>query len=162
MLSKPSFRRSANCGRFDIMLSATDLQKFPVESISSGNLNQDWIDRNGLEKPVLIEKAEGLGLKLPDPSSSLNDIAGIIGHDFPIKVIGVGEQTEIAANIGEYAQYISNRTSDHKVLNLISLEVSATRLSSKVQSPTLVREVDWIDKCWPLDRRARRSEEHTS
>ena len=155
MLSKPSFRRSANCGRFDIMLSGTDLQKFPVESISSGNLNQEWIDRNGLEKPVLIKKAEGLGLKLPDSSSSLNDIAGIIGHDFPIKVIGVGEQTEISANIGEYAQYISNRTSDHKVLNLISLEVSATRLSSKVQSPTLVREVDWIDKCWPLDRRAR-------
>ena len=24
-----------------------------------------------------------------------------------------------------------------------------------MQSPTLVREVDWIDKCWPLDRRAR-------
>lgn len=155
MLSKPSFRRSANCGRFDVMLSGKELQKFPVEIIQSGTLNQQWIDKNGLEKPVLIEKADGLGLKLPDPSSNLSDIAGIIGHDFPIKVIGVGEQSEIAANIGEYAQYISSRTSDHKVLNLISLEVSATRLSSKVQSPTLVREVDWIDKCWPLDRRAR-------
>lgn len=155
MLSKPSFRRSANCGRFDVMLSGKEILKFPAEKIHSGTLNQEWIDKNGLEKPVLIEKADGLGLKLPDPSSSLSDIAGIIGHDFPIKVIGVGEQTEIAANIGEYAQYISSRTSDHKVLNLISLEVSATRLSSKVQSPTLVREVDWIDKCWPLDRRAR-------
>ena len=155
MLSKPSFRRSASCGRFDVMLAGKDLQKFPVERILSGTLTQEWIDCNGLEKPVLIERAEGLGLKLPDSSTSLSDIAGIIGHDFPIKVIGVGEQSEISANIGEYAQYMSSRTSDHKVLNLISLEVSATRLSSKVQSPTLVREVDWIDKCWPLDRRAR-------
>jgi Jumonji helical domain len=137
------------------MLDGKQLQNFPAEKFNSQTLTQLWLDTDGFERPVIIENMAGLGMKLPDSSSKLSDIATIIGPKFPIKVIGVGEQSEISANIGDYAHYIANRTADHKVLNLISLEVSATRLSGKVQSPSLVREVDWIDKCWPLDRRAR-------
>lgn len=155
MIANPSFRRSAKCGRFNAMLGGKQLQNFPAEKLNSQTLTQLWLDTDGFDKPVIIENMAGLGMKLPDSSSKLSDIASIIGPDFPIKVIGVGEQSEISANIGDYAHYIANRTADHKVLNLISLEVSATRLSGKVQSPSLVREVDWIDKCWPLDRRAR-------
>lgn len=137
------------------MLEGKKLQNFPAEKFTSQTLTQSWLDSDGFERPVIVESMAGMGMKLPDPSSKLSDIASIIGPNFPIKVIGVGEQSEISANIGDYAHYIANRTADHKVLNLISLEVSATRLSGKVQSPSLVREVDWIDKCWPLDRRAR-------
>lgn len=137
------------------MLEGKQLQNFPAEKFNSQTLTQLWLDTDGFERPVIIENMAGLGMKLPDSSSKLSDIASIIGPNFPIKVIGVGEQSEISATIGDYAHYIANRTADHKVLNLISLEVSATRLSGKVQSPSLVREVDWIDKCWPLDRRAR-------
>ena len=155
MINNPSFRRSAKCGRFDAMLSGRDVKSFPIETITGKNLTQSWIDSDGLEKPVLIENAAGLGLKLPASTTKLSDIADIIGHKFPINVIAVGEQSEVAANIGDFAFYLANRSADHKILNLISLEISATRLSNKVQSPSLVREVDWIDKCWPLDRRAR-------
>ena len=155
MLNNPSFRRSANCGRFDSMLKGRELQYYPIEKMIAKDLTQSWIDSNGLDKPVLFESAAGLGLKLPPKGTKLSDIAAIIGPDHPIKLIAVGEQSEIPSTLGNYAQYISNRSVDHKVLNLISLEVSATRLSGKVQSPSLVREVDWIDKCWPLDRRAR-------
>ena len=155
MLSNPSFRRSANCGRFDTMLKGRELQCFPIEKMNAKDLKQSWIDSNGLEKPVLIEDATGLGLRLPPTGTKLSDIAAIIGSGHPIKVIAVGEQSEIACTLGTYANYLANRSADHKVLNLISLEVSATRLSGKVQSPSLVREIDWIDKCWPLDRRAR-------
>ena len=155
MIANPSFRRSAKCGRFNSMLEGKQLQNFPAEKFNSQTLTQLWLDTDGFERPVIIENMAGLGMKLPDSSSKLSDIASIIGPNFPIKVIGVGEQSEISATIGDYAHYIANRTADHKVLNLISLEVSATRLSGKVQSPSLVREVDWIDKCWPLDRRAR-------
>ena len=155
MISNPSFRRSASCGRFNAMLSGKQLKSFVIERIRAEDVTQQWIDHNGLERPVLVANVAGLGLKLPDSSTTLSDIAGVIGPNLPIKIIGVGEQSEITASLGDYAYYMANRTPDHKVLNLISLEVSATRLSGRVQSPTLVRDVDWIDKCWPLDRRAR-------
>ena len=34
-------------------------------------------------------------------------------------------------------------------LNLITLEFSNTRLARCVESPSLVREIDWIDHLWP-------------
>lgn len=153
MINNPFFRKSANCSRFDALLSGKQLKTFKIQTIDPKNLSKFWID--GLEKPCLIEKSTGLGIKLPDSSTTLGDIAKIIGTGFPIKIIGVGEQSEIASTIGDYSYYLANRTADHKILNLISLEFSATKLSARVQSPILVREVDWIDKCWPLDRRAK-------
>ena len=56
---------------------------------------------------------------------------------------------------GDYADYLKNRTQRHKVLNMISLEFSTTPLNAKVQSPQFVRDIDWIDVIWPMDRRAR-------
>ena len=34
------------------------------------------------------------------------------------------------------------------MLNLITLEVSGTRLAEQIQSPRFVRQVDWIDRVW--------------
>ena len=96
------------------------MQNFPAEKFNSQTLSQLWLDTDGFERPVIIENMAGLGMKLPDSSSKLSDVASIIGPNFPIKVIGVGEQSEISATIGDYAHYIANRTADHKVLNLIS------------------------------------------
>lgn len=36
-----------------------------------------------------------------------------------------------------------------RLLNVISLEFSHTKLEHYVQSPTLVRQVDWVDVVWP-------------
>ena len=40
-----------------------------------------------------------------------------------------------------------------RVLNVISLEFSDTPLMKHVQSPRIVRELDWIDTVWPKDRK---------
>lgn len=38
-----------------------------------------------------------------------------------------------------------------KILNVISLEVTKTKLESLVQGPKMVRDVDWIDQLWPKE-----------
>ena len=57
--------------------------------------------------------------------------------------------------LGEYAYYLTNRSSHHKVLNMITLEFSNTNMNLKLQSPLFVRNIDWIDLIWPLERRIR-------
>ena len=42
-----------------------------------------------------------------------------------------------------------------KILNQISLEFSDTPLGKKVVSPQFVRDLDWIDNCWPSNLRQR-------
>lgn len=52
-------------------------------------------------------------------------------------------------------RYLEGCTRAHKVLNLISLEVSDTPLSSSILPPRFVRQVDWSHRYWPDTRRAR-------
>ena len=70
-------------------------------------------------------------------------------------MIEVGTQSEISATIGDYAQYLDERTVDHKVINMISLELSKTTVGSKVLAPRVVRMIDWVDSFWDKKRRAR-------
>lgn len=153
MVNDSEFRKSAKCVYFSNILLSKTVDIFPICKLKGKELSKEWIETNGLVEPILIEEhASSLGMKVPDSSVTISDVANTIGVEFPLKIIGVGEQNEILGwSIGDYAHYLTNRTADHKVLNLISLEISPTPLSSKIQSPSLVRDIDWIDKCWPLE-----------
>lgn len=47
-----------------------------------------------------------------------------------------------------------------KVYNVISLECTGTELAKLVRPPLLVKEIDWVDNCWP-DARKKRKPSHT-
>ena len=133
-----------NVAKFSIILCMTEIM------FKGKLLTEEMLCKEGLEAPILIRASENsrkhLGLKLPSPDTTLSDIADSIGRDFPVKVIEVGAQHEIEGyTIGQYADYLANRSSMHKLLNMISLEVSATSLSTSILSPRVVRQVDWID-----------------
>lgn len=48
----------------------------------------------------------------------------------------------------EWQKYYED-TSKKKLLNVISLEFSHTKLENYVQSPAIVRQIDWVDVVWP-------------
>ena len=48
----------------------------------------------------------------------------------------------------EWQKYYEDSNKE-RLLNVISLEFSHTKLENYVQSPELVRQVDWVDVVWP-------------
>ena len=157
MLKSTSFRRTAQDSKFTEMLKSKLVPLFPVKKTSAAEI-RSLIAKCGLEQPLLLDVEESLkmGGLLPDHNMTLADVADVIGPDTPIKIIEVESQGEITdRTLSEFADYLQNRTDSHKTLNMISLEVSATPLSTRVQAPQVVRELDWIDFMWPLERRAR-------
>jgi hypothetical protein len=42
-----------------------------------------------------------------------------------------------------------------KILNVISLEVSGTKLGDMISPPRLVRELDWVENYWPSTRKGK-------
>lgn len=94
------------------------------------------IDKNGLEYPVLITDKDGLGLSVPDSDFSISDVASVVGGSHRVNVIDVASQLELGSwPLSDWAEYFENRTAQHKVLNLISLEISGTNLSPYVFGP---------------------------
>ena len=59
-------------------------------------------------------------------------------------------------SLGKWAAYFRTPASDRaKVLNVISLEVSDTDLGAMILPPRIVREIDWVEKHWPANKRGK-------
>jgi F-box/leucine-rich repeat protein 10/11 len=67
----------------------------------------------------------------------------------------VGTQSSLSGwTLGKWASYYSTEpTSREKIRNVISLEISGTKLGEQVLPPRLVRDIDWVEKFWPDNRK---------
>ncbi|KAG1701334.1 Lysine-specific demethylase 2B [Nymphon striatum] len=66
-----------------------------------------------------------------------------------IDVMDTETQTDTQMSMKEWCKYYENKEQRTRLLNVISLEFSHTRLENYVESPTVVRQVDWSDMVWP-------------
>ncbi|KAH9925328.1 uncharacterized protein B0H18DRAFT_1009704 [Fomitopsis serialis] len=110
-----------------------------------------------MKEPIVIEAPEGLGMKMPLKSFTVEDVATVIGEDSPVEVIDVATQSNVPGwTLGKWAEYYNQEPSARdKVRNVISLEISGTELADKVLPPRVVRELDWVEKFWPSTKRGR-------
>ncbi|SNX87116.1 probable JmjC domain-containing histone demethylation protein 1 [Melanopsichium pennsylvanicum] len=96
------------------------------------------------------------GMVVPPPKMTIFDVADIIGHDTPVEVIDVASQSSVKSSwtISEWAEYFDTpKEKKKKTLNVISLEVTNTPMQAYVEAPQLVRDLDWVTRDWPEERR---------
>eukprot|EP01031_Cornospumella_fuschlensis_P029930 gene29930-36145_t len=145
------------------MLASKSLPDFPIERIPAEKFEYATVLQTGFNLPFVVTgSTEEFGIKIPKDKADLVSIAELVGRDKPVRIIEVGKQRELLGyKLGEYADFLRNRMSrdetntdsskeDTRVLNMISLEFSGTRLASHVSSPHFVNLIDWVD-----NRRAR-------
>ncbi|XP_054876426.1 lysine-specific demethylase 7A [Poeciliopsis prolifica] len=109
-----------------------------------------YLERHGFNYPIVITEMEGLGLKLPPPTFSVKDVEQYVGGDKVIDVIDVARQADSKMKLSEFIKYF---TKPHrpKVLNLISLEFSDTKMSESVEVPDVAKKMSWVENYWPDD-----------
>ncbi|KAJ8954239.1 hypothetical protein NQ318_005835 [Aromia moschata] len=111
-------------------------------------LNVAYFQRHGFNTPLLFKEKTGLGLRLPTSNFSINDVRMCVGSRRVLDVMDVNTQKNSEMTMKEWQRYYEDPDKD-KLLNVISLEFSHTKLENYVQSPTVVRQVDWVDCVWP-------------
>lgn len=108
--------------------------------------------KDGFTQPILVEKPTGLGVVVPtEPNFDIDSVAELVGNR-DLDVIDVLEQAELDPSwrMENWVDYFNQPPHLRKrILNVISLEFSDTKLIHKVRSPKVVRMVDWIDNVWP-------------
>uniref|UniRef100_A0A8C1MCR8 JmjC domain-containing protein n=1 Tax=Cyprinus carpio TaxID=7962 RepID=A0A8C1MCR8_CYPCA len=67
-----------------------------------------------------------------------------------IDVIDVARQADSKLKLGEFVKYYY-QPERPKVLNLISLEFSDTRMGDLVEVPEIVQKMSWVENYWPDD-----------
>ncbi|KAJ1979864.1 JmjC domain-containing histone demethylation protein 1 [Dimargaris xerosporica] len=138
--------------KYTKLLQARTFTPAPFPAFETGQiLTAAWLETHGLDEPVLVRKPQGLDLIMPSPDLSVDEIAQLIGSETPVDVIDVANQGELTGwDMGQWAKYVNQRIRD-RILNVISLEVTDTPLTSHIQRPKVVREIDWINTVWPTE-----------
>uniref|UniRef100_H3AYU5 Histone lysine demethylase PHF8 n=1 Tax=Latimeria chalumnae TaxID=7897 RepID=H3AYU5_LATCH len=111
-------------------------------------LTVEYLEENSFSVPILVAKKDGLGMTIPSSSFTINDVEYHIGADRVIDVIDVTRQADCKMKLGDFVKFYNSPNRD-KVLNVISLEFSETRLSNLVETPKIVRKLSWVENLWP-------------
>lgn len=102
----------------------------------------------GFSKPIAVDKMEGLGLRVPPSTFTVRDVERYLEPEKTVDVIDVEQQTECRMTFREFANYFTD-VDRKRLLNLISLEVSDTKLGAIVEPPTVARKLDFLTTYWP-------------
>ncbi|KAM6986360.1 lysine-specific demethylase 7B-like isoform 1-T1 [Aplochiton taeniatus] len=109
-----------------------------------------YLERHGFQYPIAVTEMEGLGLKLPPVTFSVTDVEQYVGGDKVIDVIDVARQADSKMKLREFVKYYY-KSHRPKVLNLISLEFSDTKMSELVVVPDVAQKMSWVENYWPDD-----------
>ena len=91
-----------------------------------------------------------LGMKVPSKGFTVGDVRNAVGSRRLVDVIDVYTQKNSQMTMKDWHKYFDQKKEERTdLLNVISLEVSNTKLDSQILAPKVVRQIDWIDKVWP-------------
>ncbi|ERE86756.1 lysine-specific demethylase 7-like protein [Cricetulus griseus] len=121
-----------------------------VVKMHGSQLTQRYLEKHGFDVPIMVPKLDDLGLRLPSPAFSVMDVERYVGGDKVIDVIDVARQADSKMTLHNYVTYFMN-PSRPKVLNVISLEFSDTKMSELVEVPDIARKLSWVENYWPDD-----------
>ncbi|KJH44404.1 hypothetical protein DICVIV_09570 [Dictyocaulus viviparus] len=127
------------------------------KSFDKGNLMsvmrydfEDLLTSERFNHPDLVERIDPKG-KMPKAEDfGVDDVLRLVGGNRMIEVVEVSGQTSVKMTLQDFIDYYNTPKEQRETLyNVLSLEFSNTELEDIVQSPDLVRKVDWVDNHWP-------------
>ncbi|KAL4655879.1 lysine-specific demethylase phf2-like [Arapaima gigas] len=121
-----------------------------VVKLSGSQLTVEYLEENGFTEPILVLKKDGLGSTMPVPTFYVSDVENYVGPDVVVDVVDVTKQTDSKMKLKDFVDYYYS-TNRKRVLNVINLEFSGTRMASLVESPEIVRKLSWVENYWPDD-----------
>ncbi|XP_043084773.1 lysine-specific demethylase 7B-like, partial [Puntigrus tetrazona] len=121
-----------------------------LQPMHGSQVTQRYLERHGFRYPIAVHKMEGLGLCLPPPDFSVKDVERYVGGDKVIDVIDVARQADSKMKLSAFVKYYYSPQRP-KVLNVISLEFSDTKMSELVVVPDIAQKMSWVENYWPDD-----------
>ncbi|CAF1108320.1 unnamed protein product [Rotaria magnacalcarata] len=123
-----------------------------VEELTANEFNLSYVQRTGFPNPIVIKQHRGLGLRVPTSKFTVHDVRTCVGSQRLIDVVHVDTQQSSQMTMKSWTDYYDQPSEKRtRLLNVISLEFSHTKLERYVESPSIVREIDWVSNAWPQD-----------
>ncbi|KAK3059511.1 JmjC domain-containing histone demethylation protein 1, partial [Coniosporium uncinatum] len=131
----------------------------PTRTVSPGFVPQpdgmlgESSEQSGFEYELAEDVGQDkLGMVIPQ-GLTVPRVAELYGPEEKVEVIDVKSQEgeDKRWNMRKWADYYESTAEDKKVRNVISLEVSRSKLGRLIRRPQVVRDLDLQDSVWPKD-----------
>jgi F-box/leucine-rich repeat protein 10/11 len=125
----------------------------------------DYFKKYGFKTPLVCKEQKGLGLRVPSESFSVDDVKRCVGSQRVLDVMDVSTQKALTMTMKDWCTYYADDNKKReRLLNVISLEFSHTKLEQYIQvgklktrfqkvihiqfifirkAPLIVRQLDW-------------------
>lgn len=126
-------------------------QVFSPEPLDDAAGSDDWSARDPEYATIPDEGQDALDMVIPQ-GLTVRQVAELYGPEEKVEVIDVKSQNgeNKKWNMRRWADYYENHN-NKVVRNVISLEVSRSRLGRLIRRPKIVRDLDLQDSVWPED-----------
>lgn len=124
----------------------------PVQELAGTDITLEYFQRHGFETPILVREngpSNPLAMKMPPATFSVEDVMAHVGPRRILDVMDVQTQLAETMSMKQWVAYYNSPEPREKLLNVISLEFSHTKLEQYVDSPRIVKQLDWVDLVWP-------------
>lgn len=121
----------------------------PPNPMDVNDVAKDWFSPRTEPEAVLDQGQDGLDMVIPQ-GLTVRHVAELYGQDEKVEVIDVKSQNgeNKKWNMRRWADYYEN-PNNKVVRNVISLEVSQSKLGRLIRRPQIVRDLDLQDSVWP-------------
>ncbi|KAJ3110619.1 JmjC domain-containing histone demethylation protein 1, partial [Physocladia obscura] len=118
--------------------------------VDGHSVTLEWIRAFGFKEPFLVESPDGLEMRMPPASLTVDQVADACGRNKIIDAMEVLTQADKQMTLDDWAKYFTEPIEKRKrLLNVISLEIGSTKLAQLIERPRIVRELDWTEIVWP-------------
>uniref|UniRef100_A0A8C2CBC1 Lysine-specific demethylase 2B n=1 Tax=Cyprinus carpio TaxID=7962 RepID=A0A8C2CBC1_CYPCA len=130
-----------------------------VQFMEGEDFTYEYVQREALRTPLIFKAKDGLGIRMPDPEFTVSEIKGLVGSRRAVDVMDVSTQKGSEMSMAQFVRYYETPEDERdKLLNVISLEFSHTKLENLIKRPTVVDLVDWVDNMWPRHLKQKQTE----
>lgn len=121
------------------------------EELQNSSVVEEWLARDAGLHRVLDHGQDGLDMVMPQ-SLTVRKVSELYGPEERIEVIDVKSQNGEGKkwNMKRWVDYYESKESK-VVRNVISLEVSQSKLGRLIRRPKIVRDLDLQDSVWPQE-----------
>ncbi|RPA85491.1 Clavaminate synthase-like protein [Ascobolus immersus RN42] len=127
----------------------------PTEELKSESKEQVTEDVTLEKSRKFFNGVDRLGMRIPY-GLTVEDVADLVGREHRMNVIDVQTQHQTQWPLGKWAEYYNSPDKD-QIRNVISLEVSETKLGGLLKRPNVVEQLDLSDWAWPSGGKEARS-----
>ena len=115
---------------------------------SGTSFTSDFVYEHAIQKPVVIENIEGLGLTAP-PIKCSKHVESYLGPNHVLNIHDILENEERMVKLAEWTSHFDNPENLENTSIVDKIDITGTKLYRMIKTPRVLKQFDLVESSWP-------------